>query len=111
MLFGSDKRQDRKYSKLSKKDDALVKKLDALNWDYSRKSNRLYKKHNKTLQKLEKNRTWHLRKESMAGIFPMTTEQYRSFLSRQNPAKAPHWILPLIPDVATSRLICFADKR
>ena len=53
MLFGSDKRKDRKYSKLSKKDDALVKKLDALNWDDSRKSNRLYKKHNKTLQKLE----------------------------------------------------------
>ena len=54
MLFGSDKRKDRRYSKLSKKDDALVKKLDALNWDDSRKSNRLYKKHNKTLQKLEK---------------------------------------------------------
>lgn len=70
MLFGSDKRKDRKYSKLSKKDDALVKKLDALNWDDSRKSNRLYKKHNKTLQKLEKNRTWHLLKRERGWYLP-----------------------------------------
>lgn len=90
MLFGSDKRKDRKYSKLSRKDDALVKKLDALNWDGSRKSNRLYKKHNKALQKLEKNRSGICRKESMAGISLMTTKRCLSYLVQQNsvaPAK------------------------
>lgn len=70
MFFKSDKRKDRKYEKLSKKDEKLVRKLDALGWNDSKKSDRLYKKHNKTLQKLEKNRTWHLPKREHGRYLP-----------------------------------------
>lgn len=60
MFFNSNKQKDQKYEKFGKKDDKLVRKLDALGWDDSKRSDRLYRKHSKALQKFEKYRTWHL---------------------------------------------------
>lgn len=70
MFFNSNKRKERKEQRLRKKDDKLVKKLDALEWGEGRKADRLYKKHNKTVQAIEKNRTWSLPKREHGWYLP-----------------------------------------
>lgn len=70
MLGFGKSRKANKERRLRKKDDKLVKSLDALGWGDDRKSNRLYKKHVKTTQKIEKNRTWHLPKREHGWYLP-----------------------------------------
>lgn len=70
MFFGSENRKQRNELKLRKKDDKLVKKLDALDWGEGRKANKLYKKHLRTIDKIEKNRTWSLPKREHGWYLP-----------------------------------------
>lgn len=70
-MFGFGKeRKERKEQRLRKKDDKLLKKLDALEWGGGRKCDKIYKKHNKTVQKIEKNRTWSLHKREHGWYLP-----------------------------------------